>query len=32
VQIRSDVNTAAGKISNVQVDPWLIGVGVGYRF
>lgn len=32
VQIRSDVNTAAGKISNVQIDPWLIGVGVGYRF
>lgn len=32
VQIRSDVSTAAGKISNVQVDPWLIGVGVGYRF
>ena len=32
VQIRSDVSTASGKISNVQVDPWLIGVGVGYRF
>ncbi|MCA1860390.1 outer membrane beta-barrel protein [Janthinobacterium sp. HSC-3S05] len=33
VQIRSDVLTAAGaKISEVKVDPVLIGVGVGYRF
>lgn len=32
IRIDSDVNTAAGKISNVQIDPWLIGVGVGYRF
>jgi outer membrane protein len=32
IQIDSDVRTAAGKISNVQIDPWLIGVGVGYRF
>ncbi|MDO9421513.1 MAG: OmpW family protein [Herminiimonas sp.] len=32
VQIRSDVNTAAGQISAVKIDPWLIGVGVGYRF
>lgn len=32
IQIRSDVNTAAGTISKVKVDPWLIGVGVGYRF
>ncbi|HEU4814509.1 OmpW/AlkL family protein [Janthinobacterium sp.] len=33
VQIRSDVMTAAGaKISEVKVDPILIGVGVGYRF
>lgn len=32
VQIRSDVNTAAGQLSAVKVDPWLIGVGVGYRF
>lgn len=30
--IRSDVNTATGTISTVKVDPWLIGVGVGYRF
>lgn len=26
VQIRSDVNTAAGQLSAVKVDPWLIGV------
>lgn len=32
IQIDSDVRTAAGKISNVQIDPWLIGAGVGYRF
>ncbi|MFC7287963.1 OmpW family protein [Herminiimonas glaciei] len=32
VQIRSDVNTAAGQLSAVKVDPWLVGVGVGYRF
>lgn len=33
VQISSDVKTASGtKISNVKIDPWLIGVGVGYRF
>ncbi|WP_443115184.1 OmpW/AlkL family protein [Herbaspirillum seropedicae] len=33
VQISSDVKTASGtKISSVKIDPWLIGVGVGYRF
>lgn len=34
VQIRSDVNVSAtgAKISNVQIDPVLIGVGLGYRF
>lgn len=32
IQIDSDVTMASGKISNVQIDPWLIGVGVGYRF
>jgi len=32
IRIDSDVKTDAGKISNVQIDPWLFGVGVGYRF
>lgn len=33
VQIRSDLSTAAGtKLGTVKIDPWLVGVGVGYRF
>jgi outer membrane protein len=32
IQIDSDVFVAGEKISNVQIDPLLIGVGVGYRF
>ena len=32
VRIRSDITAAGTKISNVQVDPLLISVGVGYRF
>ena len=34
VQIRSDVISVAtgAKVSAVRIDPWLIGVGVGYRF
>lgn len=34
VTIRSDVSLAASgaKVSAVQVDPWLIGFGIGYRF
>jgi outer membrane protein len=32
VQIRSDVFVSGAKVSNVQIDPWLVGVGVGYRF
>lgn len=32
VQIRSDVYLSGAKVSNVHVDPWLVGVGVGYRF
>ncbi len=32
VQIRSDVTIGGVKASAVQVDPWLVGVGVGYRF
>lgn len=31
-QIRSDVTVSGTKISNVQVDPVLVGVGLGYRF
>ncbi len=33
VQIRSDLKTADGtKLGTVKIDPWLVGVGVGYRF
>ena len=32
VQIRSDVMSGGTRISNVKLDPLLIGVGVGYRF
>ncbi len=32
VQIRSDVKLNGAKISAVQVDPLLLGLGVGYRF
>jgi outer membrane protein len=32
VQLRSDVTVSGAKVSNVQVDPLLVGVGVGYRF
>lgn len=32
VQIRSDVKLNGTKISAVQVDPMLIGLGLGYRF
>lgn len=32
VQIRSDVFVGGAKVSNVKVDPVLVGVGVGYRF
>jgi outer membrane protein len=32
VQIRSNVYSAGSQISAVHIDPWLIGVGVGYRF
>lgn len=33
VQIRSDVKLSDGtKVSAVKVDPWLIGIGGGYRF
>lgn len=32
VQIRSDVFASGAKISAVEVDPLMIGVGIGYRF
>ncbi|MET3133678.1 outer membrane protein [Oxalobacteraceae bacterium GrIS 1.11] len=32
VQIRSDVMVGGVKVSNVKIDPLLIGVGLGYRF
>ncbi|MES2040043.1 MAG: OmpW family outer membrane protein [Pseudomonadota bacterium] len=32
VQIRSDVTISGVKVSAVKIDPWLVGVGVGYRF
>ncbi len=32
VQIRSDVKLNGAKISAVQVDPLLLGLGLGYRF
>jgi outer membrane protein len=33
VTLKSDVKTANfGKVSTVHLDPWLIGVGVGYRY
>lgn len=32
LRIQSDVYAAGQKISAVQIDPWLIGMGVGYRF
>ncbi|PRC92226.1 OmpW/AlkL family protein [Solimicrobium silvestre] len=32
VQMRSDVYLGGSQISNIKIDPWLIGVGVGYRF
>lgn len=33
VQIRSDVSNDAGaKVSRVKVDPFLLGIGLGYRF
>lgn len=32
VQIRSDVMVSGAKVSKVKIDPYLIGIGVGYRF
>lgn len=32
VLLRSDVRAGGSKVSSVQVDPWLLGGGVGFRF
>ncbi|MEO6354789.1 MAG: OmpW family outer membrane protein [Oxalobacteraceae bacterium] len=32
VQIRSDLELNGAKLGTVKIDPWLVGVGVGYRF
>ena len=32
VWISSDVTLSGQKVSNVSLDPWLLGIGVGYRF
>jgi outer membrane protein len=32
VQIRRDLESNGTKLGTVKVDPWLVGVGVGYRF
>ena len=32
VQIRSDVSVFGTQVSTLKIDPWLVGVGVGYRF
>jgi outer membrane protein len=32
VKLQSDVKLNGAKISTVRIDPWLIGVGIGYRF
>jgi len=33
VKLQSDLKTANfGKVSTVNLDPWLFGVGIGYRF
>lgn len=32
IQIRSDVKVLGVKASDVKLDPWVFGIGVGYRF
>ena len=32
VQIRTDVSSAGTKVGSFRVDPWLLGVGLGWRF
>lgn len=30
--LRPDAKTATLNVNNVRIDPWIVGVGVGYRF
>lgn len=32
VMLRSDVTFAGATIAQARIDPWLLGVGIGYRF
>lgn len=32
VQIRTDVSSAGTEVGTFKVDPWLLGVGIGWRF
>ena len=32
VKIDADLRTAAGHLANLKIDPWLVGVGLGWRF
>lgn len=32
VQLRADVTAAGAKVTELKIDPLLIGVGIGYRF
>jgi len=32
VKIDADLRTAAGHLTNLKIDPWLVGVGLGMRF
>lgn len=32
VQISTDVSLSGSKLGTFKIDPWLLGVGVGYRF
>lgn len=32
VQIKTDVSSAGSKIDTFKVDPWLFGIGIGWRF
>jgi outer membrane protein len=32
MRVHSELSISGAKASNLQIDPWLIGVGLGYRF